>query len=612
MYALSTEGLSKSAEDARQWAKGETLTDEERSAWEYLCSRAEPYPRGEFIPPFRAPDGPARTRGIVGARLDSVPSEREGYPTPAALWAIGEDFERRVVLDGSERDAFTFAESLLCTATRSKLIVFANGSKHDLRLIAQRWGLALDQLGYSVDMLVNGGNLRALIIKKGKHRWYLVDWASVTGRPATEINTYLPKTTTKAALDRNPAARVYLSTCYVQWFLRTHFSVGLGVTISATALRASARGLPVNVCKWRPLPLLSTLCRVGYAFRGGLVSGRRYRGNAILVDLNRAYTAALCQELPLRSALGKCVREGEERAGVFLCSIRGTGNRPVYCGRWNAERAEFELGWHNNKRGGSFVTVLPSAEFDGVRAAGFELTPGIGFVFTRTFTMRPYVEKITRVVRHFGPQSPEGKLTKLLGNAVYGKFAAAPERRTVRLSTKRPGLDWYVWVDSEGYPVENVWEQTRTSYQWSQHVDIASVVTARVRNWMLVGEALVEAYGGKVLGMQTDCLLLDRPPPPGMPMHSWQFGAWKLADQDEDGIVVGSNCYAIGQTMRAPDHPAPSRDDIVALFERESVDAWYMKRGTPRPGAPLYVRRMKTIRTPNRADPLASSQRSFR
>lgn len=247
--------------------------------------------------------------------------------------------------------------------------------------------------------------------------------------------------------------------------------------------------------------------------------------------------------------------------------------------------------------------MIPSAEFEGIRALGYTIEPGIGLVFTRTFDMRPYVERIARVVAHFGPRSPEGKLTKLLGNAVYGKFAAHPERRTVRLAEKRPGLDWLVWVDSEGYPVENVWEQTRTAYQWSQHVDIAAAVTARVRSWLYTGATVVEAHGAQVLGMQTDCLILDRLPAGALPLHEWRFGAWKVAGEDDDGVVVGPNCYSIGDHTVVPDHPSPQRDDVIALFERIPVDVETHTRGTPRPGAPLSVRRWKRISPPALSPP---------
>jgi hypothetical protein len=552
-----------------------------------------------MIPPFRAPTGPSRVRGIVGARLDTVPGEREGYPVPAALWAFGEDFERRVILDGSDADVAKVAEALFCTATRSKLIVFQHGAKHDLRLIAQRWGLALDRLGFAVEMMVNDGNLRALVIKRGRHRWYLVDWQSVTGRPATELADYIPKMTPDAVLRSNPATGVYLAVSHVQWFLRTHFGVGLGVTISSTAVRACARSTAPELWKWKPQPILVSLCRVGYGFRGGMVNGRRYRGNAVLVDLNRAYTAALTGSLPLRSALGRCVLEGRERPGMYLCRVIGQGARAIYCGQWNASCGRFDLGWHRGKPGGSFVTVLATAEFSGIRAAGYEVVPTIGMVFTRVFDFKPYVDRIARAVEKYGPQSPLGRLTKLLGNAVYGKFAAGFERRTVRLSNGRPGRDWYVWVDSDGWPVEHVWEQTKVGYQWSQQVDIAAVVTARVRSWMYEAEASIRAHGGSVLGMQTDCLILDRSPPDGMALHSWHFGAWKVVTEDSAGVVVGPNCYSIGEQTVAPDHPNPTRQDVVSLFENQGVETLATKRGTPRPDAPLYVTMTKRINSPD-------------
>lgn len=317
-----------------------------------------------------------------------------------------------------------------------------------------------------------------------------------------------------------------------------------------------------------------------------------------MVDLNRAYTAAIGQSLPLRSAIGTCLHNGEERNGVYLCRVTGPGRSPIYIGIWSATERKFESKWTNARDEGGVICVLPTSEFAGIRALGYTITPTIGCMYSRTFSLATYVRSIQAIVEHTGPSSLEAKLTKLLGNAVYGKFAATPERRTVRLSAKRPGLDWYIWVDADGLPVEQVWEQSREAFQWSQHVDIAATVTGRVRSWLYAADTLIQLDGGHVQGIQTDCLITTTDPRRVLDMNDWRIGAWKLVEEDSDGVVAGANCWAVGNHVAVPQHPDPTRHDVVALFERHYVEIDTEKRGTPLPNAPLLTRVIKRIAPP--------------
>ncbi len=590
--------LSKSSEDAYNYALGEGLDDDTLDAWRFLCESATPYPAGEFIPPFRAPTGPARTRGIIGAHLDSRRGEREGYPIPSALWLSDGSNGQYNRLSGTADDVDTVSQALFTKENRSKLIVFKHGAKSELRLIAQRWGLALDALGFTVELMVNGGKLRAIIVKKSKHRWYLVDWQGITGRPPDEMTDYARRSGRPLPFLSTPANAVWAATTYVQQFIRRHFGVGLGLTIGATALRAAARSLPEEVLKWRPLPVLVSMMRHGKGFRGGVVRGQRYRGASYMVDLNRAYTAALASSLPLRSAIGQCVRDGAERPGVYVCRVRGPSRSPIFLGAWSTAERRFESKWTLDRRGEGVICVLPTSEYDGIRALGCTIEPAIGCLFTRTFSLAAYVGRIQAIVDHFGPRSLEAKLSKLLGNAVYGKFASDPERRTVRLSNKRPGLDWFIWIDSDGLPVEQVWEQSRVSYQWSQHVDIAGVVTGRVRSWLYAAETLIQANGGHVQGIQTDCLISTIDPRGILPLDDSRIGAWRLVEEDADGVVAGPNCWAVGDHIAVPQHPHPTRPEVVALFESCYVEFESERRGTPLPGVPLVTRVVKRIAPP--------------
>lgn len=599
---MSTGAPSRSALDMLKWLEPEQLEHDEREFWRYLCTKAECYP-WKYIPPLHKPSWSSRIHQLVGAKIDRR-NGVDGQPVPTRLWIFGgSDHDSVTNLQGTSA-ADAFAGALLTAQFRSSFIVFAEGGRVELRLIATQLAGRLLELGFTIDVLMGGSRLKALIIKKGKHRWYLCCWESLSGRPAREVRVYqsLASLTTKTT--KNPASVVYAAATAVQDALIRWFGVGLSLTISNTALRAAARSLPADVCKFKPLPLLVSMCRHGGGFRGGLSRGTRYRGPCWLIDMNRAYTAALERPLPWRYCFDRCEKDGVERDGIYVCRIFGKpGLSPIYLSYW--KDGEVATEWTNCARAGGLLAVLPRVEASGIRALGYDVRPGFGLVYTRTFSLAAYVCQLRRVVMQFGVTSPLGKLTKLLGNSVYGKFSAEPERRDLRIDQGKPGADWYVFVDETGWPVEDLWERKKTIYQWSQHVDVAAEITARVRGVMYATQATIEASGGRVFGMQTDAIVLDRNPTDLFRIDESEFGAWRLAYADSDGVVAGTNCWSVGEKTVCPDNPYPTRDDILALYNDYEVEVVAQQSGLPRPGRPLSVRVVRRITPPSRAAPAA-------
>src|SRR5258708_25657803 len=169
-------GPSRSARDMLKWLESEDIPNDERSFWQFLCYSAECYPQ-QYIPPLHKPVSRPRIHKQVGCRLDRR-NGAEGEPVPCKLWLFdGSDSGSSAVLrPGAAGD--DFAEALLTAKYRSCFIVFGEGGRIELRLIATQLAGRLIELGYTIDVLMGGGRLKALIVKKGRHRGYLCCWES--------------------------------------------------------------------------------------------------------------------------------------------------------------------------------------------------------------------------------------------------------------------------------------------------------------------------------------------------------------------------------------------------------------------------------------------------
>lgn len=584
---------SRSATDALSYIQSFGPSSDELAFWQYLAIKAERYPV-PFIPPFKKPQGSPHVRRIIGCAIRTR-NDASGQPVPRMVFLYDGTSHRKLDVDNGSMGADAFAHEALTKANRTAYFVFRNGGRVELRLIAQQWSQRLNELGYTVDVLMGGSRLKALIVKKGRHRWYLVCWESLSGLSPSFVSRLSSAQAGTLSSGAETALSVQQASTRLQSLVLEWFGVGLNLTVSSTGLKAAAKSLPEHVAKFRPLPMLVSMSRAGGGFRGGLVKGHRYSGPTWLVDLNRAYTSALRNELPWRSVLDRCEKNGKERHGMFMCRLRGKAGLPsIYVGRWTGE--DVDTGWHTDADGTSFLAVIPSVEFAGIRALGYELSPGFGMVYVRTFTLKTFVTRIVKLCQAFGWQSAEAKFTKLFGNSIYGKFASPILRRDLRISSSRPDKGWLMFVDEHGDPVEDLWERQKPVYQWSQHIDVAADITGVVRGQMYAAQAATIAAGGEVVAMSTDAAILTIEPNNILAVHESDIGKWKLADADTDGLVAGPNAYTVGQKTIIPDHPYPTREDVVSLFTKSYVAVDTQRSGSPRPGEPLSWRVRKTIR----------------
>lgn len=583
---------SRSATDCLLWLQGEDLADDELAFWQFLAVKAKRYP-AKYIPPLKKPKGKPHVRRIIGGYLGTV-NDASGQPVPRVLRLYDGASDSTVVVSERPDGADEFARTALTFSHRSAFIVFANGERRALRIIIQRWANRLNELGFILEPLIGGSRLRALIIKKGRHRWYLCDWEALTGLPSTHVTSFGGHIRCRSMSAKIGAHTVYDAVTTVQNLCLSWFGVGLSLTISSTGLRAACRQLPENVAKFKPDPLTVAMCREGGGFRGGIVYGKRYRGPAWLVDINRAYTAALATELPWGTCLGKCEQNGRERPGLYMCRITGRyGLPPIYVSRWSGDGVD--LAWVQDAESLGFLCILPSVEIAGIRALGYRVEARYGMVYFRRFSFAPFVCRIVELCKTYGYQSPEGRFTKLLGNSVYGKLSAPPERRDICISLTRPDPSWVVFIDETGWPVDDMWERWKTVYQWSQHIDIAADITARVRGQLYDLQGKTTAAGGRMVAVSTDAAALTIEPSHVLAIHNTEFGQFKLADADTDGIVAGANAYSIGAKTVVPNYPNPAREVVITLYQTYETLVDTTRSGAPRPGAPLEWKIRKRI-----------------
>jgi hypothetical protein len=218
------------------------------------------------------------------------------------------------------------------------------------------------------------------------------------------------------------------------------------------------------------------------------------------------------------------------------------------------------------------VCVLHTSEFDGLYAQGVRIEPGYGFAFTRTFSLAAYVDRLEEVTARHGRDSPAGRLTKPLGNMVYGKFGQRPDRWQLMFSAEQPGDDWYPYFSDSGEDVLGVWERQTVRNSSGMHVDIASHITGYARSQLLTLWAYLDSIGYFVARAHTDSLTVDRDPREDIETDDEIFGSWKYEGVWHDGIVVGPNAYAADDAAKVAGVSEPTREQVAALYAGQVVE----------------------------------------
>jgi hypothetical protein len=542
--------------------------DEHRAVWRWLSEVAAGYPIGVDVPPLKPPEGPGR--GHLWGALDVVSVEVPGEPYPTPLRVDCVSAGRAVSADqldapgGAER----LAAVLFARRARGTAWVLGHGGRRDLHILFRRFYQAWLSLGYEVAPVVQGGDVKLVSVRRHKHSWYLVDWHGLTGLDPACL---LEQTRALAGVDTLRLPRSVGLALAVDGYaalVRAAFGVEARLTLGQTAVAAAARHVPSDGWLWRPNALALALCREGAGFRGGYCYYPAYRGPGHKVDIRRAYAWAISQPLPGGGFRGECVADGVERSGVYVCRVRGPGELPVYVGVWGHDGPGFARRLWS---GDSCLCVLSTAEIGGMRALGYRVEPGWGYVHWRTFTLAGYAQAADAVTREHGADSVQGQAAKLLVNAVYGKLAERPERDGLVFSAKAPSKAHLPYVDSAGEEIDGAWCEATAAYRAHQHVDVAAHITALVRGRLYEAMGRLSACGITVLAADTDGLLLSHNPHGALELEPTKPGGWRYCGYDADLVISGPR-FAVWRGRAITAGTTRQSPDVVALaYERGVV-----------------------------------------
>lgn len=558
-----------------------------KEIWQYLIDNKMNYPDGTFVPPFRKPEKNDKPRRISVAQFDATESNILGFPRVIRLRVCDGGSQYEIPLLGDRNPARSIERVLFTFSRRGWLTVFPTGNTTDFRIMAQQYIVPLLHKGYRIQPINAGSELIALKVQKGKHTWYLIDYAKAVGieyEKPTECRL-VGKHAQHALCKCLEMAHAVLST--IQNHLIDVFHVSLQLSIGSVAIKAAKHAMLNDLMKWRPHPLMVTMCRLGGAFRGGFIVGRGFRGPAWMVDTNRLYTWALTRKLPYRVALSSSVTNGVLRDGIYVCTIIGPGTFPIYVPVWGDRTSGFSVSYWN---GDKVYTVLTTSEIDGIRALGYQVKTGYGFQFVQTFNMATYVEKLLATVNKYGRNHPLSRITKSMGNSVYGKFGESPERIDSIFSIDRPSPDCFPFIDSNGDEIENLWERKRVRYNSHQHVDIAATITGYGRDHMYGAiKAIIDA-GGIIAATNTDSIITNVDPSGTLHIDATAIGKWRNVAYDADGITVARNAWAVGEHIALSGAPAHDRHTIELIARHEQVILHGIQKARLLPGGPTMQR----------------------
>lgn len=536
-----------------------------RAAWDYLLERIPWYPRGrQFWPWKRATkkDLP-RPIAMVGCAWQVRTDDNARLPV---RWtrATGQRVHSLDV-HGEHDDAERVASWLFGRYHRSTSIVLIDGSAWLFQSLLKWYARTWADLGYEVRPLVAGPTIRAIVVRKGNQRWTLCDLEAMTG---TDVATAHAEA---QAMPRRPgpirADEWYLKLWLEELQLKVVAELGayLRPTIAGTAVRAASHVLPDDLMIPRPPPFLVAMCREGRGFRGGFVYGVPFRGHAYKADVRRLYAACLRTPLGIRWAFGPGTARGREKPGVFLCTVDGTPAMPITLGVWDESTRSFtDRHWY----GGTAIAVLPSSEYAGIRAMGCTVTPGWGWVATQSVTFDELVDKLATILGRYGSDSSMGRVAKLIGNTLYGRWAQNPVREGVVYSVDRPSERAFPMVTIRGDEVDDLWWQWDQFFSPAQQIGMAAMVTGHARSVLYAELAKRTAEGRTVVHAHTDGYVATGSPPDDMPTDTDVIGEWRVVGEDPDAIVLRGGGYTIGEDAKTSGVPGASRAGLEIAWSR--------------------------------------------
>jgi hypothetical protein len=540
------------------------------AALAWLVEHGFRYTTGGFTPPL-TPRMPKTDRTtFVGLSLRIGRESRMGVG--ARITRIeAHNGQDAITVEGSDESiADGVLSRVFVPSSHGTLFVTSGKKRHALDVWLHSCGRRIVQSGYSIQPYLAGGAVAWLVVRKGRHKWTLTYFETMAGVPVSIGLGLADGANQSAALPRHMALSLYRASVAVGEAVRATFGVALAPTIGMTAMQCARAYLPADFQKWRPDPLLVALQREGRGYRGGLAYAQHYRGETVRVDITRQYTGALACELPRSWAFGAFPGHHYLGPGVYMCRVRLSGAVPYPLGVWQGHEQGFRM---ENCTRGDYVSVLHTPEIRAIIRAGGSVWPSYGFTARATFTLAGYVGVLQGILERYGRDHPLSRITKPLGNYVYGKLGQNPEQEEMMFSESRPGEGWRPYFDETGKAWDDLWTRETIRYSAHQHVDLAAYVTSLARAQTMEMWCRMLDSGISVLRCHTDSLTMDRLLPSFPLSNGDVIGGWRLESEYADTVVVGPNAYFDQDGAHIAGVSHPTYEMVERLYDGQVITA---------------------------------------
>lgn len=540
----------------------------EALAW--LAEHGFRYETGRFTPPLTPTIPSNDATRLAGLSLRIGRAQRMGTGSRITRLEVF-DGSDAIVCDGSsESIASAASRRVFVPASHGTLFVTSGRKRHALDVWLDSCGRLLLSRGFRIQPYLSTDHVAWIVVRKGRHRWTLAYFETMTGVPVSIGLGLADGVNQSAVLPQHMARSLYRASVAAGEAIRATFGVALAPTIGMTAVRCARTYLPENFRKWRPAPLLVSLERDGRGYRGGLTYAQHYRGDTVRVDITRQYTGVLASELPASWTFGAFPGFHSLQPGVYMCRVRLPGKITYPLGVWHGEDTGFVV---ETVARGEYVSVLHTPEIREILRMGGEVWPGHGYTARTTFSLSPYVRVLQDILRRYGREHPLSKITKPLGNYVYGKLGQNPEQTELMFSEARPGKDWRPYFDETGRAWEDLWTRQTTRYAAHQHVDVAAYITSLARSQTLEMWCRMLDSGTSVLRCHTDSLTVDRLPPSFPLTNGDDIGGWRLESEYRDTVIVGPNAYFDQDGAHIAGVSHPTYEMVERLYDGQVVTA---------------------------------------
>lgn len=565
----------------------------ELAAWSEVGNHAKPaYLKGKAAYLERW-EGAEKPRPIVAAELILDTWSNPDSPRPMGLmWCDGsgvwyDDY------DGSDDWTEMAPRSFLGLSQRSPLIFLWQGATLGFHVFLRHLAPVFVRQGFTIYPAASGTEIRAVKLKLGKREWWLCDVGAATGCERMDFDGFSTAFGWGRDSGARNALRLYRALEGYQAIALDLFGLGLKPTVALLALGAARRFLEPDTRWYRPPSLLEAVCRAGGAYRGGYSYGLPYKGTAWNLDLSHAYQWALSFPLPSRSAFGKCEQHGVERDGVYLTRVRGRGHLPAYLAPWSPDDPHFRK---RNIWAADCLAFLPSVEYAGLRALGYKVEPGWGFVFTNHVDLSPFTARLSAIEQAYPYGSAQERIARALSVTLYGKLAGSPERTDVCYALEPPDSSWWPFLSTHLEVLENVWTRQTTRASASQHPDAAAVITARVRASLYQAAGEWISRGGSVVYADTDGFSVSTEPAGPIVASFQQYGPWRVKSSTQDGIVLGPRRATLGESVVLPGLSGCSPEVVSLAYSGRSTVVERQVLRAPWASAQPFVRQKYTVR----------------